>query len=181
MRNYLIELWWVIALVLLAVIQISFISSSILLHYGMQAVLVAAIMVAAYERPMRALFIASIAAYIMDLNSALPFGIVLIATVGGVVLFLFLRQNVFKNRALHSLVIGMCAATIAYHLLFFMGVIFSQWSGTVELSAFQSLEYIRFAGIQTLSHAVIGIILYYAIQVSIRLTPAVANRRKYVA
>lgn len=104
-------------IVLLALVQISFISSLPKVASGLNLILIILIFLLIITNFKLALIWAVSLGYLLDLFSFYPFGIYLVSLSLTIVIAHFLLANFFTNRSLYSFLALVASATISYEIL----------------------------------------------------------------
>jgi len=113
------QLMWCVLFSAVAVMTISF-WFTISFLWVFNPLIFVAIIVVLLGDISRAVLAAVIFGVLFDLFSALPFGIGLISFVATVVVIFFFQQTLFKQQAIHTMVIHTIIGTWVFHLLFWI-------------------------------------------------------------
>lgn len=143
-----------LGVLVVVVVHISVLNTLFVHQPVIHLVLLMACCLCAMDLIPRGLLSLAIGGYLLDLFSSFPFGITLASLCIGLGTFLFLQHNVFKNKALHAMVINVSLATVAYQASFLLFIWVLQQL-TVVSTSFQFIPAFQAAGIQVAVHAIL--------------------------
>lgn len=159
MNRFWKEFLWIVIVLLIYIIQAALFINSDILNQLINPILFIAILLGVFGFLDRAFFVAVFGGYLLDLYSALPFGIIISSFILSVTVIHLLRQKVFKNDALHAFFINGLIATIFFHVFFCGIVVVASAGNIVNISNFDWLNYLVVAAIQTVIHMVIMVVV----------------------
>lgn len=154
MKSYLVEFAWLIGFLALCIIQISFVASSSLLAASGNLIVIASFLLIVFRHPVRALILALAGGYLMDLSSAFPFGLMTVALVLGVYVFIVLHQKFLKNRAVHAFALNSLAGGVTVAGTILVGLLVFRQAGALAFSRFGWQSFMELYGLQVLFQAV---------------------------
>jgi len=159
---------WAVGIGIVCIVQTSVIETVPSLSHIVNVPLIGALVFAIVRRSMVALLLAGITGAILDLYSALPFGVFTTTLICAVVVMQFMQRRVLKNFALHAVVVNTIVALLLYHVVFVLCVTVFRRLQFVALSAFSIAEYSTTAlthiGVQTVAI----VICFYIAQLLLR-------------
>lgn len=118
MNQYIYYTLWVAGAVLIAVVHMSFVLTYPQMSHYVALPLIVIATLQLLRRPRQALVYAAFTGYILDLYSALPFGVITISLLAMDNMYGMLRKRVFKNIALHAVFLNTSIAIIVYYSIF---------------------------------------------------------------
>lgn len=157
------ELVWVIGILMFGIFQITVIQGTPLHYQVVNLIVLSTIFLLVIRLPIRALLVASIGGYILDLYSPLQFGVVLTALLFSLGVILFIQKNILKSVAMHSAVILTLVGNTLYHSIFFIIFRILQQLQMSDSVIITTQSYLLFTFIQTIGHTVI-ITLFFMLQ-----------------
>ncbi|MBI2411058.1 MAG: hypothetical protein HYV32_04175 [Candidatus Kerfeldbacteria bacterium] len=141
MKRMLTMSIWILTLLITAVLSIAFFGSSNFFARAINIPLVLGFSFIIFRYPYRGYVVLAVLFYIVDLHSALPFGMMLSAGLLAGWGIVFVQQNILKNFALYSVVLYTLIGTALYYLLLMVMILCAQQlhilqSGTVDWHTF---------------------------------------------
>lgn len=136
MNRTLYYFLWALSIILLCTIQTVVILSIPSLTHIVSLTLCASFFFAILRRSTVALFFAGITGYILDLYSALPFGLFILSQLLAVMMLLLMQKNVLKNFAIHAILINSLIALAVYHVVWSSSIAILRQLKFVSASAF---------------------------------------------
>lgn len=154
MKIFLREFLWILLILAVVVLHVSVVNTFFVQYPIVHLILLVAFFFCAVDMIPRGLLSLAIGGYLLDLFSSFPFGVTLVSLFVGLGTFLFLQHTVFKNKALHAMVINASLATIAFQATFLLFIWILQQL-TIVSAAFQFVPAFQSAGIQVAVHAIL--------------------------
>lgn len=146
--------------VLVAVIQMTVFNPLGFWWADLNLILVAIIIAAMIITPEKLLWLAVVAGLVLDLYSALPFGLLTILAIGVAVGASVLLSTVFTNRSLYTLIVLVLIITVGYHLCMFILLQLTNLIGWSDI--YLGWSYLRLIGHQLVANAIFAAGLFYA-------------------
>lgn len=142
MKRFLIETGWILGCVLLGVFTISF-WMTLEVSWAFQPLVFLPFLLVVCYAPDRALLSGAIFGIMLDLFSALPFGVFTISLLGSIAVVIVSQQKFFKAHAVHTVILHTVFATAMYHIFF-----------GAFVRGFELLGFIPTASLPSISHGV---------------------------
>lgn len=160
MKRILTIIMYILAVLITAILSIAFFGSSSFFARAINIPLVIGFAFIIFRYPYRGYLVLAVLLYIVDLHSALPFGMIFSAGLLAGWGIVFLQQNILKNLALYSVVIYTLIGTALYYLLLATMILCAQQlhvmpSGTVDWHAFTVTLFM-----QMLVHSLLLLIIF---------------------
>ncbi len=131
MKRVIQELAWVCGVLLFSSITVS-LWFSLPLSWIVHPILFFSVILLLFGFPERALLLGGIGGVIIDLHSALPFGVMTSALLLSLSFVSFSQEMILKDRAIHTVVVHTIVATAVYHLLILLFIRVVQTIGAVS-------------------------------------------------
>lgn len=128
------------------------------------------------EHNFRGILFALMGAFFLELQSALPFGVLIVAYSASITLLVFTKRYIFKNVALHAFVLNIGISHVVFHLLFFVSLYMFSDSLTLVLEGGSWQHYLQFAFLQTMSHITLISVFFLLERM---LVPKFVDHREY--
>jgi hypothetical protein len=160
MRRAFQEMAWYLLLLGVSIFTVSF-WQTFSFAGVFQPVLFLCLLLAIFDFPQRAVALAAIGGVLLDMHSALPFGVFTTALLVSIAAVLFSQETFFKDRAVHIVVLHAAIATLLYFFVFFTIAWLAQLSGVVGAGVDLSfVQLLRDGLIQTGLHSALAVCVY---------------------
>ena len=164
MRIFLRILFWILSIVLVVIVQTSFLGSFGYSLFVINIPLVISVLCIFFRKLPEGIVFGLCSAYGIELLSSFPFGVGILAMIVALGTVVFLQKNVVKNIAIHAALIHICSATVAFHAVMISAVFLLQKLHIVALGDFQFMLYLQFAFGQLVVHAILAVLAAVCIQ-----------------
>ncbi|HLD21526.1 MAG TPA: hypothetical protein VJB65_01385 [Patescibacteria group bacterium] len=165
MKRIITECMFIIGIFVSIAIQTSLIADYPIAASIIQLNLFLIILFVIFRHIFRGIIMAIITGYYMDLHSALPFGIFLFAFFCSITLLLFFQNNIFKNRALHAIILNTSSATLIYYSVIAISLLIVQHLYPERLPPIQWVHYSALTVVQIISHSILIVLCFIVITI----------------
>lgn len=144
-------------------IHISIVTSVPWLQQSTNLVLLILLTLSTLKREKEAMVAALACGYLLDLYSALPFGVMSISLAVALATHHLFQTRLLKQHATHAIVINTAVATVAYYSFFGLAVSVLNLTNRLQLPPTTANEILTSAAMQTLVHAALLATLFFVI------------------